>query len=142
PEHSPVQAVRAGLRDDVKYTSSSTAEFHAKVARLYGNFFDGVSHIEGLRDTGEGDVVVLGAVEQIVVRAEALSVYRERRFRASSKQRSSCGIDSSWQRARQRNRIHSHQRESTHVIGYEIASALRRRLDQWRAGFHRNALGQ
>ena len=78
PQQRSVQVVRAGLGDDVEDAAGGAAELDAEVAGLYRHFLDGVSDVERLRDPAEGDVIVLGAVQQIVIRAKALTVHRER----------------------------------------------------------------
>ena len=84
PQQCSVQAVCPGLGDDVEDAAAGAAELDAKVAGLHRHLLDGVGDVEGLRDAGEGDFIVLGAVQQIVIRARALAVHREPRCPSST----------------------------------------------------------
>ena len=73
-----MQSVGAALGDGVDDGSPGAAEFGIVVRGLGGDFLDGVGilELEGL--AGDGDVVVLGAIDQEIVRAAAGAVDGER----------------------------------------------------------------
>ncbi len=79
-----MQVVRSRFRDHIHDGATGAAELDPEIARLHRHFLDRVGHVEGLRDTGEGYVVILSAVEQKIIRANALAIHRKRRVRAFS----------------------------------------------------------
>lgn len=72
-----MQAIGAGLGDDVEDAAARAPEFDAKVAGLHRQLLHRVRDVEWLRDTCIGHVIVFGAVQQLTISAKALAVYRE-----------------------------------------------------------------
>src|SRR5215813_4381079 len=100
-----MHAVRPGLGYDVDDAAAGAAEVDAKVAGLCRHLLNGVGNVEGLRDAVELDVIVLGAVQQIVISARSLTVHGELRclqicMQTTSPQSTARRLDDARQRAR------------------------------------------
>src|SRR5262249_48721553 len=74
PQQRPVQIIGAGFGYDIEHTAACAAELYAEVARLHGNFFDGIGDREDLLLAAYEDLVVFSPVQQIVVPTGALAV--------------------------------------------------------------------
>ena len=74
PQQRPVQTIGAGFGHDIENTAARAAELHAEVARLDGNFFNGIGNREDLLLAAYKGIVVFGPVQQIIVPARALAV--------------------------------------------------------------------
>ncbi len=84
PETGAMERVGPGFRDDIQNPARRAPEFGTEVRSLHRNLLDRVHHIEGLRHTGEPDIVVVRSIDQKIIPAHALPVDRELHPRASA----------------------------------------------------------
>ncbi len=126
PEQRAVKAVGPGLGDHVEDAAGGSSEFHAEVSGLHRDFFHGVRNVERLSDTRKGDVVVLGSVQQKIIAAGPLAVYRKLYSRSSALQCGGAGwLDYAGQRACQRERIQVRKGQLTNLAWQKVPAAQR-----------------
>ncbi len=67
--------VGAAFRDEVEDAASCSAKLGTKQSCLNRDFGDRVLVVDYIGRTGDGNVVVLGSVNQVVVSARALAIH-------------------------------------------------------------------
>ena len=137
PQQSTVETVGSRLRHQIEYAAAGASELNAEVTRLNGDFLDCIGNAETLFRAGQPDLVVVGPVEHVVVRARALAVDGKSatdvlRPGPNSAARS---VGCAGQRPSERKRIRGDQRQIPHLARLKVAAPQRAVLDQDFAGF-------
>ena len=123
PAHRPVKVVAARPRDDVEDAAARAPELGAEQPRLHGDLLDGVLVVYLVGRAGDGDVVVLRAVNQVVVAARALAVDGE--LRGVAELRAAGRGGDAGEQAAQVVRVERRGGEVLHLRGREVAAAHR-----------------
>src|ERR1700694_5104471 len=111
-----VKIVGSRLGNDVDNGSSRLAEFSVKITGLDGDLLDCIGNVESLRSPGEGDVVIVGPIQEIIVPSWALPI--DCKLRGLVADSVSCTAGRRYrpgQSARQRNWIEQHQWQAANV---------------------------
>src|SRR3954470_19838075 len=91
--------------------------------------------MERLGDTGEGDIVILCAIQQKVVAADSLAVDGELSRLFLRLQETARGLDHAGKGARQRDRVQADQWKLAHLTGQKVFAAQRAVPNGERFGF-------
>src|SRR5215467_7662303 len=121
PQQSAMQAVGAGLGDDIEDATARASELDPEVPGLNGNLLDSVADGKWLGYARELHVIVFRAIQDIVISAGALAVNGElrtsgERVPVAGPEKAARSLGHTGQRAREREWIQRNQRQIADLV--------------------------